>query len=174
MILQFVIDTFTPEWKLLSVLISGMSIPFENWGYNSDSWSDTHIKQFNNGINVTWTKTNLNNCYSVVLLHKISLISPLASTWQPFWANKILSSQLKPVSWLCSFSQTELKPNRTWENSPIVPNILPVNLVPENWGVYGWQSDKRRYTAIYSHCIFGISLAFCYTSDSLLSSFFDN
>ena len=36
-----------------------------------------HIyKQFNNDINITWTKTNLSNGYSVALLHKISLISP--------------------------------------------------------------------------------------------------
>ena len=30
MILQFVLDTFTPKWKLLSVSISGMSILVEN------------------------------------------------------------------------------------------------------------------------------------------------
>ena len=53
MILQFVLDTFTPEWKLLSVSISRMSILVENRGYNSESWSDTLIKQFNNGINIT-------------------------------------------------------------------------------------------------------------------------
>ena len=29
MILQFVLDTFTPQWKLLSVSISGMSILVE-------------------------------------------------------------------------------------------------------------------------------------------------
>ena len=28
MILQFVLDTFTPKWKLLSVSITGMSIVF--------------------------------------------------------------------------------------------------------------------------------------------------
>ena len=47
MILQFVLV------KLLSVSISGMSILVENWRYNSESWSDTPIKQFNNGINIT-------------------------------------------------------------------------------------------------------------------------
>ena len=41
------------EWKLLSVSISGMSILIENWGYDSESWSDTLRKQFNNGINIT-------------------------------------------------------------------------------------------------------------------------
>ena len=41
-----------PEWKLLSVSISGMSILIENWGNNSESWSDTLIKQFNNGIKI--------------------------------------------------------------------------------------------------------------------------
>ena len=30
MILQFVLDTFTPEWKLLSISISKMSILVEN------------------------------------------------------------------------------------------------------------------------------------------------
>ena len=57
-----------PEWKLLSVSfllflsfslycqtvsISGMSILVENWGYNSESWSGTLIKQLNNGIKIT-------------------------------------------------------------------------------------------------------------------------
>ena len=78
MILQFALDMFTPEWKLLSASSSGMSILVEHWRYNSESWSDTLIKQFNNGINITWTKTNLNNCYSVALLHKISLIDLVA------------------------------------------------------------------------------------------------
>ena len=62
------------KWKLLSVSISGMSILVENWGYNSESWSDTLIKQFNNSIKITGTKTNINNLYSVASLHKISLI----------------------------------------------------------------------------------------------------
>ena len=42
-----------PEWKLLSVSISVMSILVENWGYNSESWSDTLIKQFDNSIKIT-------------------------------------------------------------------------------------------------------------------------
>ena len=42
-----------PEWKLLSVSISGMSIFIKNMGYNSESWSDTLIKQFNNSIKIT-------------------------------------------------------------------------------------------------------------------------
>ena len=42
-----------PEWKLLLVSISGKSILVENWGYNSESLSDTLIKQFNNGIKIT-------------------------------------------------------------------------------------------------------------------------
>ena len=48
MILQFVLDTFTPEWKLLSVSFQGclFSLKIED------------------------------NCYSVVLLHKMSLILP--------------------------------------------------------------------------------------------------
>ena len=45
-----------PEWKLLSVSISGMSILVEIWGYNSESWSDTLIKQFNTGIE-SWSDT---------------------------------------------------------------------------------------------------------------------
>ena len=53
MILQVVLDTFTSEWKLLSVSISGLSILVENLGYNSESWSDKLIKQLNNGINIT-------------------------------------------------------------------------------------------------------------------------
>ena len=53
MILQFVLDTFTPKWKLLSVSISRMSILVEKCGYNSESWPDTLIKQFNKGINIT-------------------------------------------------------------------------------------------------------------------------
>ena len=77
MLLQFVLDTFTPEWKLLSVSISGMSILIENWGYNSESWSDTLIKQFNNGINITWTNTNLMNLFYVALLQKkLTLFRP--------------------------------------------------------------------------------------------------
>ena len=72
-ILQFVLDIFTPEWKLLSVSNSGMSILIENRGYNSEFWSDTLIKQFNNVNNIDSAKTNLNNCYSVALLHKIKL-----------------------------------------------------------------------------------------------------
>ena len=42
-----------PAWKLLSVSISGMSILVENWGYNSECWSDTFIQQYNNGIKIT-------------------------------------------------------------------------------------------------------------------------
>ena len=30
----------------------------ENWVYNSEFWSDTLIKQFDNGINITLTNTN--------------------------------------------------------------------------------------------------------------------
>ena len=71
MILQFVLDIFTPKSKLLSVSISRMSIIVETLGYNSESWSDTLIKQFNNGINNTLTKRDLNNPYSVALLNKI-------------------------------------------------------------------------------------------------------
>ena len=69
--------------KLLSVSISRMSILVENWGYDSESWYDTLKKQYDNGINNIWTKTDLNKRYSAALLQKISLFS-LASTWQPF------------------------------------------------------------------------------------------
>ena len=91
-ILQFVLDTFTSVWKLLSVLISGMSILIENWGYNSESWSDTLIKQFNNGINITWTRTNLNNRYSVaklILFHpRFDLAAILGQHNAIIWLNQ--------------------------------------------------------------------------------------
>ena len=34
-------------------------------------------------------------------------------------------------------------------NSPIVPNILPVNFVPESCGVYGRKSDLRWYAQLF-------------------------
>ena len=73
MILQFVLDTFPPEWKLLSVSISRMSILFENLGYDSESWSDTLLKQFDNGTNNTWMKTNLNNLILLPYCTKLAL-----------------------------------------------------------------------------------------------------
>ena len=39
--------------------------------------------------------------------------------------------------------------NRDGANSPIVPNMIPVDLVQENWGVYQRQSDKRRYAPLF-------------------------
>ena len=53
MLKEFVLDRFTPEWNLLSVSISKMSILVENWEYNFESWSDTLKKQFDNDINIT-------------------------------------------------------------------------------------------------------------------------
>ena len=103
----------TSEWQLFSVSISGMSILAENWGCNFESWSDTLIKQFNNDINITWTKANLNIHYSVALLHKIILLGLAAILGKPD-----ATIRLKPVSWLCSFSHSELKPNCEWCKLP--------------------------------------------------------
>ena len=60
------------------------------------------------------------------------------------------------------------KPNRERCKLPNLPNILSVDLVQENRGVYGRQSDN----VIYLHCVFGISLAFCYATDQILIVFF--
>ena len=43
MILQFVLDIFTPEGKHISVPISGMSILVENRGYNILNPGLTHL-----------------------------------------------------------------------------------------------------------------------------------
>ena len=84
------------EWKLLSVSISGMSILVENWGYSSESWSDTLIKQFSNGIKITSMKTNLNNQITVILL---LCYTKLASLGTRFDLAAILGKlRLKPVS----------------------------------------------------------------------------
>ena len=123
-----------------------MSILVENWGYNSESWSDTLIKQFNNGINITWTKTNLNNRYYVALPHKISLISHSLRLGSHFGI-----IQLKPVSWLCSFSHSELKPNRKWYKLPNSAKHTSSRSCMGNWGVHRQRSDTRRYAPLFIH-----------------------
>ena len=119
------LDTFTLEWKLLSVLISRMSILVENWWYDSESWSDTLKKQFINCINNTWTKTDLSNRYSVALLHKIYFLPCFDSAailgkrnFFQYWFSVIIrllhnyriNAENQSVD--CSFSHSELKPNR--------------------------------------------------------------
>ena len=63
----------------------------------------TLIKQSNNGINITWMTTNLNNRYSVALQHKISLISPslwLGSHFGQTWCYHLIKTSQLTVFFL--------------------------------------------------------------------------